>query len=274
MQFTGPAAAPLVATHTVALLAAAAAVILLSAAGMRTLDSSNRSSSRDKSTAGLQFVKAGARALALSVPPGLQPGDVLRGVQQALGVLGGGLLLQVGLCNIAVDGVATTLVGKTQPMPLYLRSATCRLACSLIALRNNHDPQSGQACMSHATSGTYYIACGALVVSFLLQFLACSWPNSLGLPAVAEPTGLAWLSQVLAGGAAVVCAGQLAAPHRSSNQQLQQLWDDWPAWSATLLLILQPLQQLVSAGSRQHHMLSNRAALHTKTAVCDMEQCV
>jgi hypothetical protein len=55
-----------------------------------------------------------------------------------------------------------------------------------------------------------------------------------------------WLAAVAAGALAAFAAGRLVAA--SGDKQLQALWDDWPAWSATLLLILQPLQQLVSAG--------------------------
>jgi hypothetical protein len=54
-----------------------------------------------------------------------------------------------------------------------------------------------------------------------------------------------WLAAVAAGALAAFAAGRLVAA--SGDKQLQLLWDDWPAWSATLLLILQPLQQLVRA---------------------------
>lgn len=55
-----------------------------------------------------------------------------------------------------------------------------------------------------------------------------------------------WPVPVAVGAAAVAAAGlflQQAAPH---SKQLQEFRLDWPAWSATLLLILQPLHQLVS----------------------------
>jgi hypothetical protein len=63
----------------------------------------------------------------------------------------------------------------------------------------------------------------------------------IGLP---SDSLLAWLLPVAAGAAAVmlVCRASLAAQEK---ERVDQLLADWPAWSATLLLILQPLQQLV-----------------------------
>jgi hypothetical protein len=73
--------------------------------------------------------------------------------------------------------------------------------------------------------------------------------SSLGDSAAAAATcGMQWLAAVAAGAVAAYVAGRLVAA--SADKQLQLLWADWPAWSATLLLILQPLQQLVSAGKQ------------------------
>lgn len=51
----------------------------------------------------------------------------------------------------------------------------------------------------------------------------------------------------------VTCLWVRAAPRQ--QQLAEQLWEDLPAWTATLLLIWQPLAQLVSV-SWQHTQLS------------------
>ncbi|KAF8070904.1 maltose excess protein 1 [Scenedesmus sp. PABB004] len=56
-----------------------------------------------------------------------------------------------------------------------------------------------------------------------------------------------WLLAV-AGGAAAVLAARAALPRLlAASAPGPAFWEDWPAWSATLLLILQPLHQLVAS---------------------------
>jgi hypothetical protein len=63
--------------------------------------------------------------------------------------------------------------------------------------------------------------------------------------------GMQWLAPMAVGAAAVLVAGRLVAG--SGDKQLRLLWADWPAWSATLLLVLQPLQLLVSVSHLWKH---------------------
>lgn len=84
-----------------------------------------------------------------------------------------------------------------------------------------------------------------------MQFLVSIGPWQPAARSVAAVTRV-WALPVAAGAAAVLLASRCMA--RVQDERLLQLWDDWPAWSATLLLILQPLHQLVSGAGLLDHM--------------------
>lgn len=90
------------------------------------------------------------------------------------------------------------------------------------------------------------MACCA--VQFLWSVLANQQPD-------VQSTS-SWLAAAAAGAAATIRANSWLSTAGADNAQLQALKLDWPAWSATLLLILQALQQLVSAFAGPHHAAS------------------
>ncbi|KAF6253605.1 hypothetical protein COO60DRAFT_1546013 [Scenedesmus sp. NREL 46B-D3] len=94
-------------------------------------------------------------------------------------------------------------------------------------------------------------ALGVLGGGLLAQYF-----SSLGDSSAAA--GMQWLAPVTVGALAVLLAGRLVAA--AEDKQLQLLWADWPAWSATLLLILQPLQQLVESSFQPLQMLPGLCA--------------
>lgn len=106
---------------------------------------------------------------------------------------------------------------------------------SAAATQSERPAAAGAAAASLALVQRCY---GVLGGGLLLQLLA-----SLLLPGGANPH--LWLPIVGAGAAAAAAATTMAT--RSKHPQAAALCNDWPAWSATLLLILQPLAQLLNA---------------------------
>lgn len=135
---------------------------------------------------------------------------------------------------------ASTYVAHT-----HLRLGRHMLCAHLL---NNHQNsmQPIQRC-THNVQTVLLLCCVSLLWwsrAVFLQF----WYGLVRGPAQPGHTDAAWVLPVVVGAAAVLVAGQaLKAAEASGALQLQALRDDWPAWSATLLLILQPLHQLVRA---------------------------
>lgn len=58
-------------------------------------------------------------------------------------------------------------------------------------------------------------------------------------------TAAQWGAAVVVGATAVIAANHWLDTAGKGKSQLQEFKQDLPAWSATLLLVLQPLEQLV-----------------------------
>lgn len=105
--------------------------------------------------------------------------------------------------------------------------------------------QTARLCQSHTGMLNYNRSvcsqlCGLADISFVFVFVQFLWETATGQLVVAQ-----WGVAVAVGAAGVMATYRWLDTSGKSNSQVQELRRDWPAWSATLLLVLQPLEQLV-----------------------------